>query len=136
MILLASDSELTCVSEVFYTEIKRHLQIRELPVANLAEHVAVGRKNIRVSEKVYLDTRIWKFNIFDWLKANAGIINFKMESVKIRDEILPSEFVNFRSVLLLTGEVELMTRNLKYTRNMRGEQRMNFERYIANGGCI
>ena len=56
--LLDSGSEITCVSETLYTDLKYKNNLSELPVSNLLMYVAVGRKAIRVVKKVYLTVQI------------------------------------------------------------------------------
>ena len=114
MVLIDSGSEITCISKEFYTEIQRENQIQVLPVSNLTVYVAVGKKNVRVTEKVYLTMLIWKLEIShsfivvpglstevivgaDWLKKHGGIINFKDEVLELQGQCIPRQLLVYRS---------------------------------------
>ena len=76
----------------------------------------MGRKTIRITRKIYLKVKIWKFEIAhsflivaglstdvilgaDFLKAYGGIIDFKKETFELMGESLPKNIVMYRSVI-------------------------------------
>ena len=85
-VLLDSGSEITCVAEDFYLEIKKHIDLLELPVTNLTVYVAVGKKHTTIKRQVQIGLAIGEYEIthpflvvpglsteilvgVDWLKA-------------------------------------------------------------------
>ena len=114
--LIDSGSEVTCISEAAYTIFKKDNKFPELPVSNLAVYVAVGRKTVKIARKVYLNVKIWKFQInysflvvtglstdlimgADFLRTYGGIINFQNETFKLMGELIPKEFITYRSIV-------------------------------------
>ena len=94
-------------------------------MSNLAVYVAVGRKTVKIAKKVYLQIKIWKFQInysflivaglstdvilgADFLKTYGGIINFELMG-----EIIPKNNVIFRSVVNDENKNEAGSYNLK-----------------------
>ena len=108
MVLIDSGSEITCISKEFYTEIQRENQIQVLPVSNLMVYVAVGKKNVRVTEKVYLTMLIGKLEISHSfiivpglsteviVKKHGGIINFKDEVLELEGQYILRHLLIYR----------------------------------------
>ena len=121
--LVDSGSEVTCMSEATYINLKRENKFPELPVTNLAVYVAVGRKTIKINRKVYLNLKISKFQLeysflvvsglsadlimgADLLKAIGGIINFQNGTFEMMGEMLPKNIVTFRAVVNNKNQVQ------------------------------
>ena len=152
-ILLDSGSGVTCVSEFVYDNLKRNNQLPELPVTNLAVHVAAGRKMIKITRKTFIKFKIWKLELEhaflvipglstdfiggdDFFKTYGRILDFKNETFEISNETILKEFVTFQSVpqnsasacyslKLVAVKSTQMTRNENY-----------FVNQPENGRCV
>lgn len=57
-ILVDSGSEITAISEAFYTELSRKNKLTELPVSNISISVAVGKKSTTIRHQIQLTLQI------------------------------------------------------------------------------
>ena len=113
--LIDSGSDITCIAESLYTELKLAGELLELPVTNLSVYVAIGKKNVTIKRQVQLELEIGKIKSVhpflvipglstsviigsDWMDKNRVIIDYENCKIKLLGEYLPDEFTVFRSV--------------------------------------
>ena len=111
--LVDSGSDVTCLSERVYSELKDKGKLAELPVSSVNIFVATGRKSITIRKQVQVTILVDKQEIThaylvvpglkadvivgtDWLKSNKVVIDFESEAISIHGKKLPNELVCFR----------------------------------------
>ena len=116
-VLVNSGSDVTCVSERYYGEIKARNEkesFNELPVSNITVCVAVGTKATVIKEQVQLvwtiDKMAFEFPFLivpnlltdvlvgmDWLEHFRVVIDIEKKRIKVFGNYLPQQIVTFRA---------------------------------------
>lgn len=112
-VLVDSGSEVTVISESFYSSLGKEFKIVELPVSNVTVNVAVGNKSTVIKRQVQLALQIGTevfespflvvpglaTNVLvgiDWLLRFKCIIDVGNQRIRLDGRDLPDELVTFR----------------------------------------
>lgn len=113
-VLLDSGSEVTCISESLYEELKNIQGISELPVSNIAVLLAIGKKRTTIKKQVQLKFMIGTLEFeyiflvvsglsseilvgIDWLYHFSAIIDLKNKKISLKGKNIPDNLVLFNA---------------------------------------
>lgn len=114
-ILVDTGSEITCISEAFYLELRQmKKKMVELPVSNLTVWLAIGKKRTTIKKQVQLSVKVGDLeieNIFlvvpglstkvlygmDWVYQSACVIDLENKKMRVMGYDLPEELVLYKA---------------------------------------
>ena len=114
--LLDTGSQATAVSDLYYEKLRKHINVRELPVTNVRVSTAIGKKNSTVKRQILLEFKIDDYvakHIFlvipylscdivlgnDWNWTYGVIINHIEGVISIKNKLVSKESMMFESTL-------------------------------------
>ena len=156
--LLDTGSQVTCISEVFYTYICERLPVTELPVTNMVVTTAIGKKSTSVKKQILLEITFGDLSVSspfliipyltspmilgsDWFYTNRVVVDYDKMTFKVRDYVVPEDLATFdkwrpeRLISNAEGDVtyiQVLTYN-ELTRLIRQERERVSLRYPAPG---
>ena len=106
--LIDSGSQITCISEAFYTYLLQHKKIPEFPVKNVLLLTAIGKKVTRIKKQVLLEVKIGDYSQStsflvvpgltsqiilgnEWLLNNKVMLDYKHHTVTLDGYCVPAE---------------------------------------------
>ena len=111
-VLVDTGSEVLCISENLYNELRNECPLIELPVCNMSVYVAVGRKATPIRKQIQLTMNIDKHQVnapflvvsglpteiivgIDWLNNNKVTVDIEHRRVELLGEYLPQNIISF-----------------------------------------
>lgn len=112
--LIDTGSEVTCIVEQFYVELKKDSQLSELPVSNVSIYAAVGSKVTTIKRQVQLAVRIGNEEVVfpflvipglssrviagtDWQDYFGMVIDYERKTIKFKGNELSRDEIFFHS---------------------------------------